>query len=93
MQFLGLDITIRLIIESTILYGIVHGNWKLIKWSIKYLQTDSVKIINQHVKDGHNSRLKHCVKNSCFILGTALDSSHQVKQSKKQEYYLQLLEK
>jgi hypothetical protein len=57
------------IINSTILFGIIH----LIYWSVKRFSVyalkeigeERAKIIRRHKKDGHESRLKYCDHPDC----------------------------
>lgn len=58
------------VITGMLLYGIIHGTYKILGYFRKQLQTEAGRIIHQHIKDGHDSRLKHCVEASCATLGT-----------------------
>lgn len=69
-----INITAATVIESTIMYGLVHGIWLLIKnaakTAYKEARRERNRIIRAHVKAGHESRLKHCVDEACFSLRT-----------------------
>jgi hypothetical protein len=80
MSLPDITITAASVIESTIIYGFVHTFWMIIKWCLKYLSTDAGRIIDTHVKDGHHTRLEHCVEGACVRLETALDSLHRASQ-------------
>lgn len=75
MIFAAINITATGVIESSIVYGIVHAIWTCIKWGFKHLETESGRIIQAHVKNGHKARFKHCFEDDCAIqpaLGTEL---------------------
>lgn len=71
-----INITATGVIESTIMYGVVHGIWLGIKWFIgraekelkKEVRRERNRIIHSHVKTGHGGRLKHCVDEACLSL-------------------------
>lgn len=71
-----LNITTTGIVESTIIFGIVHTIWLVIKYVAKVvwkLVVDEVRrernrIIKHHVKAGHDSPLKHCMDVACASL-------------------------
>lgn len=77
MSLPEITITTGQVIESTIIYGCVHTIWTCIKWGIKHLETDTGRIINRHVKDGHHKRLTRCFEASCIKLRTVSGSPHQ----------------
>lgn len=66
------NITPGAIIESTIIYGIVHGIWTCIKICLKKVEDEARRernrIIRHHVKTGHNRRFKHCLDGECSSL-------------------------
>jgi hypothetical protein len=66
------NITPGAIIESTIIYGIVHGIWSCIKVCLKKAEDEARRernrIIKHHVKTGHSSRFKHCLDGNCSSL-------------------------
>jgi hypothetical protein len=71
-----INITPAGVIESTVMYGVVHGIWLGIKWFIhraekelkKEMRRERNRIIHNHVKTGHEGRLKHCVDEACLKL-------------------------
>lgn len=67
-----INITPGGVIESTIMYGVVHGIWLLIKKFTKAAYREARlerdRIIHNHVKTGHKGRLKHCVDEACLSL-------------------------
>lgn len=67
-----INITPTGVIESTIMYGIVHGVWLLIKnftkTAYKEARAERNRIIKRHVKTGHEGRLKHCIDEACLSL-------------------------
>ena len=69
-----INITPAGVIESTLMYGIVHGVWLIIKRlgkeAYREARIERDKIIHAHVKAGHKSRLKHCVDDACINLQT-----------------------
>lgn len=77
MILANISITTAGIIESTIIYGIVHTIWMFINKALKHLETDAGQIITIHVKDGHHARLSKCIKEGCIRFGIELDSPHQ----------------
>lgn len=80
-----INITPAGIIESTIMYGVVHGIWLLLKGGAKSAYREARrernKIIKRHVKAGHESRLKHCVDELCFSLRKPAPSQPTVPQA------------
>jgi hypothetical protein len=66
------------VIESTLMYGIVHAIWIVIKWFGKRLEKEvrqeRNQIIKTHVKTGHEGRLKHCVDEACISLRRPVQS-------------------
>lgn len=71
-----INIPPHIILESTVIYGIVHLIWYCIKTIFNWLQhelreevrQERNRIINRHVKTGHDSRLKHCLDSECSSL-------------------------
>jgi hypothetical protein len=67
-----INITPAGVIESTLMYGIVHGVWLLLKKiaraGYKELRAERDRIIHNHVKAGHEGRLKHCIDEACISL-------------------------
>lgn len=67
-----INITPAGVIESTIMYGVVHGIWLIIKRGAKEAYREARKernrIIRHHVKTGHEGRLKHCIDEACLSL-------------------------
>jgi hypothetical protein len=67
-----INITPAGVVESTIMYGVVHTFWMLIKklggFTYKEVRIERNKIIGHHVKAGHKSRLKHCPDLICLKL-------------------------
>jgi hypothetical protein len=67
-----INITAATVVESTLMYGIVHGIWLLIKnaakTAYKEARRERNRIIRAHVKAGHESRLKHCIDDACLTL-------------------------
>ena len=67
-----INITPAGVIESTIMYGIVHGVWTVAKRlgfaAYKEVRAERNRIIKRHVKAGHESRLKHCPDLVCLSL-------------------------
>lgn len=74
MTISDISITAGGVIESTIIYGIVHGIWVIIKWLIKQVEHKTAEEIRAHVKNGHNTRFKYCLEGSCAKLQTGIDS-------------------
>ncbi len=62
-------ITTVTIIESVVSYGIVHGIWIGLKWlgekGVSELRKERNRIIRNHVKSGHNTKLENCTNDSC----------------------------
>lgn len=69
-----MNITLAEVVTTTVMFGIVHGIWTTVKWGLRQLKTDTGKIIDKHVKEGHKNPLKHCFVKDCIRLGTAVDS-------------------
>lgn len=69
-----MNITPLGVIESTLMYGIVHTIWKIIKYFANRLERETRaernRIIQWHVKGGHNGRLKSCTDPQCLRLRT-----------------------
>jgi hypothetical protein len=67
-----INITPAGVIESTIMYGVVHGIWLLLKKgahaAYKEARAERNRIIHSHVKTGHEGRLKHCLDEACLSL-------------------------
>jgi hypothetical protein len=67
-----INITPGGVIESTIMYGVVHGIWQIIKKmsraALVEARRERNRIIHMHVKTGHEGRLKHCVDEACASL-------------------------
>lgn len=67
-----INITPAGVIESTLMYGIVHGVWLLLKkigkTAYKEVRAERDRIIHNHVKSGHEGRLKHCIDEACLSL-------------------------
>lgn len=80
MIFADINITGTGVVESTIVYGIVHSIWTGIKWGLKHLETEAGQVIHAHVKNNHRVRFKHCFEDSCAIPGTAPDLIRQAEQ-------------
>lgn len=86
MSLPEVTITVGQVVESTIIYGFVHTFWMCTKWGLRHLESDTGRIIDQHVKAGHHARLQYCFEGTCKKLGvsltpgTELDSLHQVEQ-------------
>lgn len=70
MTAIELHLTLADLLTSTIIYGIVHGTWKVIMWCIRGLETEAGRIIDAHVKSGHEDRFKVCFTDTCAIPGT-----------------------
>lgn len=77
MSLPEITITTGQVIESTIMFGIIHAIWACIKWGLKHLETDTGRIIDKHVKDGHHQRLTHCFEAGCIKLRIAGGSPHR----------------
>lgn len=73
-----IHITTGAVITSTVIYGIVHAIWTGLKWGLRHLESDTGRIIEVHVKDGHHKRLTHCFEGGCARLGIGLDYPHRV---------------
>jgi hypothetical protein len=58
-----IHLTANEIATATILYGIVHGIWMI----IRHLETQTGRIIKAHVKNGHRSRFEQCGEESCAL--------------------------
>lgn len=67
-----INITPTGVLESTIMYGVVHAIWKGIKWcasaAYREARKERNRIIHNHVKTGHEGRLKHCIDEACLSL-------------------------
>jgi hypothetical protein len=67
-----INITPAGVLESTIMYGIVHGVWlvgkKLGVITYKEVRAERNRIIHRHVKTGHETRLKQCPDDECTSL-------------------------
>lgn len=67
-----INVTPTGVLESTIMYGIVHAIWSgvkiVFKIGIKEARAERNRIIKRHVKGGHEDRLKHCIDEGCFSL-------------------------
>jgi hypothetical protein len=67
-----INLTAGGVLESTIMYGVVHGIWVGIRWitnrSAAELRRERNRIIHHHVKNGHDDRLKHCKADACIKL-------------------------
>lgn len=67
-----INITPINVIESTIMYGIVHGIWVILKMVYRKLEREARsernRIIKRHVKAGHGDRLKLCPDPDCLSL-------------------------
>lgn len=67
-----INITPTGVIESTLMYGIVHGIWllakRVTKAAYKEVRLERNRIIHNHVKTGHEGRLKHCIDEACLSL-------------------------
>lgn len=67
-----INITPTGVIESTVMYGIVHGIWivgkRLGAAAYKEARAERNRIIHNHVKTGHEGRLKHCIDEACLSL-------------------------
>lgn len=54
------------------MYGVVHGIWSGFKWAFRRLEkevrAERDRIIHNHVKAGHEGRLKHCIDEACISL-------------------------
>lgn len=85
---MSINITPVGVIESTIMYGIVHAIWLAIKWFAGRLKKEAKKaarrernrIIHRHVKTGHEGRLKHCDDNDCTNLRSSAPPLTQAEQ-------------
>lgn len=82
---MNVHITASEIVTGMLLYGIIHGAYKILGYFRKQLQTEAGRIIHQHIKDGHNSRLKHCVEASCATLGMLEGRLEQQSEQVRQE--------
>ena len=67
-----INITPTGVLESTLMYGIVHGVWLVLKKFTKLAydeaRAERNRIIHSHVKSGHKGRLKHCIDDACASL-------------------------
>lgn len=79
MTNIVIHLTVADVITSFIVYGIVHAAWTGVKWCLRQLETEAGRIIEGHVKNGHEARFKYCFKGSCATPEIALDSTHQVE--------------
>lgn len=83
-----INISAATVIESTLMYGIVHGIWLLIrkvsKEAYKRARTQRDHIIRMHVKGGHEGRLKHCVDDACASLRTPVLATASVQEQPEQ---------
>lgn len=68
----NVHITLSEVITGFILYGIIHGAYKLIYkllgFILKRLETETDQIIREHVRDSHKPKLKNCLTENCAIL-------------------------
>lgn len=69
-----MNITPLNVLESTLMYGIVHSIWKILKYLFnkaeKETRAERNRIIQRHVKAGHKGRLKECLDEACLSLRT-----------------------
>lgn len=72
------------VITGMLLYGIIHGTYKILGYFRKQLQSEAGRIIHQHIKDGHETRLKRCVTDECIKLGIVADQLEPVAQELEQ---------
>lgn len=67
-----INLTPTSVIESTIMYGIVHGIWSISKMVVnrfgKEVREERDRIIHRHVKAGHECRLRECSDLICASL-------------------------
>lgn len=67
-----INVTPTGVVESTIMYGIVHAIWSgvkiVFKLGVKEVRAERNRIIHNHVKAGHEGRLKHCIDEACLSL-------------------------
>lgn len=80
---LSIHITLNEIATGFVLYGIIHGLYKLIWKLIAYLFTkagnETSLIIREHVRQGHKQPVKKCFTEECAKLqtGSRLQALHQ----------------
>lgn len=63
-----IHITLDQIVTGLILYGIIHGIYKLALSLIRCLESDTANIVRQHVKRDHSLPYKHCLIDECASL-------------------------
>lgn len=70
--FATINITSSEVIKGFILYGIIHGLYKLVYkilgLVVSRLHTETDYIIKEHVFGGHKQKLKECLTEDCAKL-------------------------
>lgn len=67
-----INITPTGVVESTIMYGVVHAIWSgakiIFRQAEKEMRLERNRIIHRHVKSGHKGHPLHCFDDVCLSL-------------------------